>query len=54
MTTVTTPELSKGFEPKEVEARWYRHSLEHGVFRASDDPDDHRPSSFQPMNLGPA
>jgi valyl-tRNA synthetase len=44
-------ELSKGFEPAEIESRWYQHSLEHGVFRASDDPADARPLYVLPMPL---
>ncbi|MBW2527598.1 MAG: valine--tRNA ligase [Deltaproteobacteria bacterium] len=44
-------ELPKGFEPAKIEARWYAHSLEHGVFCASDDPEDDRPRYTLPMPL---
>jgi len=35
-------ELGKGYEPAEVEPKWYAFWLEHGVFTASVDPDDTR------------
>jgi valyl-tRNA synthetase len=35
-------ELSKGYEPAEVEPKWYKFWLEHGVFEASVDPADQR------------
>jgi valyl-tRNA synthetase len=35
-------ELSKGYEPAEVEPKWYKFWLEHGVFSASVDPADER------------
>jgi valyl-tRNA synthetase len=44
-------ELSKGFEPKEVEARWYKHWQSVGVFRAGMAPDDTRPTYVLPMPL---
>ncbi|HZO12408.1 MAG TPA: valine--tRNA ligase [Polyangiaceae bacterium] len=44
-------EFPKGFEPKRVEAHWYQHWLELGVFRASDDPNDPRPIYHLPMPL---
>lgn len=44
-------ELSKGFEPKEIERRWYAYWQEHGVFAASDAPDDVRPRYVLPMPL---
>ncbi len=44
-------ELPKAFEPAEVETRWYAHSLEHGVFRGSDDSEDERPTYVLPMPL---
>jgi valyl-tRNA synthetase len=44
-------ELSKGFEPREIEKRWYRHWHEQGVFAASDVPDDTRPRYVLPMPL---
>ncbi len=44
-------ELSKGFEPKEIERHWYAYWQEHGVFAASDAPDDVRPRYVLPMPL---
>ena len=44
-------ELPKGFEPQAVEARWYAHWVEHGVFHPSDEPDDQRPTYVLPMPL---
>jgi valyl-tRNA synthetase len=44
-------ELSKGFEPKEIEKRWYEHWQKNGVFAASDAPDDARPRYVLPMPL---
>ncbi len=44
-------ELSKGFEPKEIEQRWYEHWQKNGVFAASDAPDDARPRYVLPMPL---
>ncbi|HYQ44892.1 MAG TPA: valine--tRNA ligase [Polyangiaceae bacterium] len=35
-------ELGKGYEPAEVEPKWYAFWQEHGVFHASDDPADTR------------
>jgi valyl-tRNA synthetase len=35
-------ELGKGYEPAEVEPKWYKFWLEHGVFEASVDPADRR------------
>jgi valyl-tRNA synthetase len=43
--------LSKAFEPKEIESRWYAFWQEHGVFRASDAPGDARPTYVLPMPL---
>ena len=43
--------LSKAFEPSEIEARWYQHWLDLGVFRASTDPGDTRPTYVLPMPL---
>jgi valyl-tRNA synthetase len=37
-------ELPKAYEPSAVEPRWYDFWLEQGVFRASDDPADSRPT----------
>ncbi|MBI4700438.1 MAG: valine--tRNA ligase [Deltaproteobacteria bacterium] len=44
-------ELPKAFEPAPIEARWYAHSVEHGVFHASLDPGDRRPCYVLPMPL---
>jgi valyl-tRNA synthetase len=44
-------ELSKGFEPENVEKKWYQHWLDHGVFAASDAADDDRPTYVLPMPL---
>ncbi|MBM4360159.1 MAG: valine--tRNA ligase [Deltaproteobacteria bacterium] len=44
-------ELSKGFEPSEIEKRWYAHWQQSGVFAASDAPDDARPRYVLPMPL---
>ncbi len=44
-------ELSKGFEPAEIEKRWYEHWQKHGVFAASDAPGDARPTYVLPMPL---
>src|SRR4051812_44624803 len=43
------PEMPKAYEPALVEPRWYAFWLEHGVFRASDDPKDPRPVYVLPM-----
>jgi valyl-tRNA synthetase len=37
-------ELPKSYEPAEVEPLWYQFWVEHGVFRASVDPNDTRPA----------
>ena len=42
-------DLAKGYDPTEVEARWYRFWEENGVFAASDDPADDRPVYVLPM-----
>jgi valyl-tRNA synthetase len=44
-----TAELSKVYDPKDVEPRWYAYWLEHQVFAASDDPADTRPVYALPM-----
>jgi valyl-tRNA synthetase len=44
-------ELSKGFEPSEIEKRWYQHWQDERVFCASDDPSDDRPTYVLPMPL---
>jgi len=46
----------KAYDPAEVEQRWYAFWLEQGVFRASLDPDDRRPTyviSMPPPNVTP-
>jgi valyl-tRNA synthetase len=42
-------EMPKGYEPAEIEPKWYAFWLEKGVFRASDDPADKRPVYCIPM-----
>jgi len=42
-------EMPKAYEPRDVEARWYAFWLEKGVFEASDDPNDARPTYCLPM-----
>src|SRR5688572_9211655 len=47
-------ELPKAYEPADVEPRWYRFWVETGVFRASLEPDDERPTyviSMPPPNV---
>jgi valyl-tRNA synthetase len=44
-----TSELSKAYDPKDVETRWYAYWLEQGVFAASEDPADTRPVYTLPM-----
>src|SRR3954447_8394537 len=46
---MTTTELAKAYDPKDVEPRWYAFWLEHDVFAASDDPNDGRPVYVLPM-----
>ncbi len=46
-----TDELPKAFDPTDIEPRWYAHSLQHGVFTASDAPEDRRPRYVLPMPL---
>jgi len=43
--------LSKGFEPSEIEDKWYQFWLDNGVFHASDEADDDRPRYVLPMPL---
>jgi valyl-tRNA synthetase len=43
------PELTKSYDPKEVESRWYDFWEQHGVFDASDDANDPRPAYVIPM-----
>ncbi len=42
-------ELTKAYEPREVEAHWAEKWIELGVFAASDSPDDPRPRYVLPM-----
>ncbi len=42
-------ELPKGYEPADVEPRWYQFWLDQGVFRASVAPDDQRETYVIPM-----
>ena len=44
-----TPQLTRPYEPHEVEPRWYAFWQEQGVFDASDDPADARPPYVVPM-----
>jgi valyl-tRNA synthetase len=43
------PELTKGYDPKSVEARWYAFWEQEGVFKPSLDPNDKRPTYVCPM-----
>ena len=43
------PDLTKAYEPKEVESRWYGFWEKEGVFEANDDPDDTRPVYVVPL-----
>src|SRR6185437_16357969 len=42
-------ELSKTYDPTDVEPRWYAYWLEHNVFGANDAPEDQRPVYVLPM-----
>jgi len=42
-------ELPKAYEPVDVEPHWYKFWNEHGVFHASVDPNDNRPTYVIPM-----
>ena len=44
-----TPDLTKGYEPREVESRWFQFWNDAGVFHASDDPADTRSTYCVPM-----
>jgi len=44
-----SPDLNKGYDPAEVEGRWYSFWEKNGVFKASDDPADTRPAYVVPM-----
>ncbi len=43
------PDLQKGYDPREVESRWYQFWEEHDVFAATADPADKRPVYVCPM-----
>jgi valyl-tRNA synthetase len=46
---MSTPDLDKPYEPRDVEARWYDFWEKNGVFEASDDAKDGRPVYVCPM-----
>ncbi|MBX3192613.1 MAG: valine--tRNA ligase [Labilithrix sp.] len=43
------PALDKAYEPREVEERWYSFWEKEGVFEATDDPNDTRPTYVIPL-----
>ena len=43
------PDLTKAYEPREVEERWYDFWEKEGVFEANDDPKDTRPVYVVPL-----
>ena len=43
------PDLTKAYEPREVESRWYSFWEKNGVFEATDDPNDTRPVYVVPL-----
>ena len=43
------PDLTKAYEPREVEERWYSFWEKEGVFEATDDPNDKRPVYVVPL-----
>jgi len=49
MTSAEAPDLTKGYDPREVESRWYDLWEKLGVFEANDDPNDKRPVYVIPM-----
>ena len=49
MTDGTAPDLTKAYEPREVEERWYSFWEKEGVFDAHDDPNDKRPVYVVPL-----
>ncbi|MDB4944759.1 MAG: Valyl-tRNA synthetase [Labilithrix sp.] len=49
MNAAAAPDLTKAYEPKEVEGRWYEFWEKEGVFTASDDPNDTRPTYVVPL-----
>jgi valyl-tRNA synthetase len=46
---MSVPDLSKPYDPREVESRWYERWEQGGVFDASDDPSDGKPVYVIPM-----
>lgn len=54
-TAVTTPEptLAKTFEPAQIEARWYTHWEQNGLFRPAGTPDRPRATPFTIVNPPP-
>ena len=46
---MTTAELAKAYEPKDVEPRWYDFWLQNAVFAAHDEPEGKRPVYSLPM-----
>src|ERR1700721_2355103 len=48
-TTTSAPDLTKGYDPREVEARWYDFWEKNHVFEATEDPLDTRPVYVVPM-----
>src|SRR6478672_5781126 len=43
------PDLTKAYEPGEVDSRWYAFWEKEGVFEATDDPKDTRPVYVVPL-----
>jgi len=48
-TSGAAPDLTKAYEPREVEERWYAFWEKEGVFEAKDDPSDTRPVYVVPL-----
>src|SRR3954467_5571737 len=48
-TPAPAPDLTKAYEPREVEERWYSFWEKEGVFEATDDPNDKRPVYVVPL-----
>lgn len=46
---MTTAELAKAYEPKDVEPRWYEFWMQNAVFAAHDEPEGKRPVYSLPM-----
>jgi valyl-tRNA synthetase len=47
--STSAPDLTKAYEPREVEERWYSFWEKEGVFEATDDPNDKRPVYVVPL-----